>query len=140
VRYLLDTCVISALVAKRPAEHVVEWVDALDPDAVYLSVITIGEIQKGIERSPKSRRRAQLEAWLADELLGRFSGRVVPLNEDVLRTWGRLTASLEARGINLPAIDTLLAASALHGDFVLVTQNEADFAATGVHIHNPWVR
>jgi len=140
VRYLLDTCVISALVVKRPAEHVVEWVDALDPDAVYLSVITIGEIQKGIERSPKSRRRAQLEAWLADELLGRFSGRVVPLDEDVLRTWGRLTASLEARGINLPAIDTLLAASALHGDFVLVTRNEADFAATGVHIHNPWVR
>ena len=140
MRYLLDTCVISALVVKRPAEHVVEWVDALDPDAVYLSVITIGEIQKGIERSPKSRRRAQLEAWLADELLGRFSGRVVPLDEDVLRTWGRLTASLEARGINLPAIDTLLAASALHGDFVLVTRNEADFAATGVHIHNPWVR
>lgn len=139
MRYLLDTCVISELVAKRPAEHVVEWVDALDPDAVYLSVITIGEIQKGIERLPKSRRRAQLEAWLADELLGRFSGRVVPLDEDVLRTWGRLTASLEARGITLPAIDTLLAASALHGDFVLVTRNEADFAATGVHIHNPWV-
>lgn len=140
MRYLLDTCVISELVAKRPAEHVVEWVDALDPDAVYLSVITIGEIQKGIERLPKSRRRAQLEAWLADELLGRFGGRVVPLDEDVLRTWGRLTASLEARGITLPAIDSLLAASALHGEFVLVTRNEADFAATGVHIHNPWGR
>jgi predicted nucleic acid-binding protein len=140
VRYLLDTCVISELVAKRPAEHVVEWVDALDPDAVYLSVITIGEIQKGIERLPISRRRAQLEAWLADELLGRFSGRVVPLDEEVLRTWGRLTASLEARGITLPAIDTLLAASALQGDFILVTRNEADFAATGVRLHNPWPR
>jgi len=139
VRYLLDTCVISELVAKRPAAQVVEWVDALDPDAVYLSVITIGEIQKGIERLPKSRRRAQLEAWLADELLGRFSGRLVPLDEDVLRTWGRLTASLETRGITLPAIDTLLAASAVHGDFVLVTRNEADFAATGVRLHNPWV-
>ena len=138
MRYLLDTCVISELVAKRPAEHVVEWVDALDPDAAYLSVITIGEIQKGIERLPKSRRRAQLEAWLAEDLLGRFSGRVVPLDEDVLRTWGRLTASLEARGITLPAIDTLLAASALQGDFVLVTRNEADFAATGVRLHNPW--
>ena len=140
MRYLLDTCVISELVAKRPAEHVVEWVDALDPDAVYLSVITIGEIQKGIERLPISRRRAQLEAWLADELLGRFSGRVVPLDEEVLRTWGRLTASLEARGITLPAIDTLLAASALQGDFILVTRNEADFAATGVRLHNPWPR
>jgi len=139
VRYLLDTCVISELVAKRPAAQVVEWVDPLDPDAVYLSVITIGEIQKGIERLPKSRRRAQLEAWLADELLGRFSGRLVPLDEDVLRTWGRLTASLETRGITLPAIDTLLAASAVHGDFVLVTRNEADFAATGVRLHNPWV-
>jgi predicted nucleic acid-binding protein len=138
VRCLLDTCVISELVAKRPAEHVVEWVDTLDPDAAYLSVITIGEIQKGIERLPKSRRRAQLEAWLAEDLLGRFSGRVVPLDEDVLRTWGRLTASLEARGITLPAIDTLLAASTLQGDFVLVTRNEADFAATGVRLHNPW--
>jgi tRNA(fMet)-specific endonuclease VapC len=138
VRYLLDTCVISELVAKRPAPQVVDWVDALDPDAVYLSAITIGEIQKGIERLPKSQRRAQLEAWLTEELLGRFQGKILPLDEEVLRTWGRLTASLEARGITLPAVDTLLAASALHNDLVLVTRNEADFASTGVRLHNPW--
>lgn len=64
----------------------------------------------------------------------------MPLDEDGLRTWGRLTAALEARGISLPAIDTLLAASAVHGDFVLATRNVADFAATGVRLHNPWVK
>ena len=140
MRYLLDTCVISELVAKRPAAHVVDWVDSLDPDGVYLSVITIGEIQKGIERLPSSRRKTQLQAWLGDELFRRFRGRIVPLDEDVLRTWGRLTARLEAQGLTLPAIDTLLAASALHGDFILVTRNEADFSATGVRLHNPWRR
>ena len=138
MRYLLDTCVISELVAKQPADLVVEWVDGLDPDDVYLSAITIGEIQKGIERLPQSRRRTQLDTWLTDELLGRFAGRVVALDEDVMLTWGRMMASLESRGISLPAFDSLLAASALHGDFVLVTRNEADFNATAVRLHNPW--
>ena len=140
MRYLLDTCVISELVAKQPDAKVVEWIDSLDADGVYLSVITIGEIEKGIERLPQSRRKTQLRTWLEKELLGRFEGRVVPLDVDALRTWGRLTADLEARGATLPAIDTLLAASALHGDFILATRNEADFSATGVRLHNPWHR
>lgn len=115
-----------------------QWIDSADPDAIYLSVITIGEIQKGIEKLPNSRRRRALQDWLNDELLVRFENRLVTLDVDVLLTWGRLTARLESAGTVLPAIDSLLAATALHGNLVLVTRNEADFVRTGVKLQNPW--
>lgn len=138
MRYLLDTCVISELAAKQPNDRVVQWIDSADPDAIYLSVITIGEIQKGIEKLPTSRRRRALQDWLNDELLVRFENRLVTLDVDVLLTWGRLIARLESAGTVLPAMDSLLAATALHGNLVLVTRNEADFVRTGVKLQNPW--
>lgn len=138
MKYLLDTCVISELVAKRPNEQVVQWVDSIDPDSAYLSVITIGEIRKGIEKLPQSPRKGKLLAWLDDALLVRFRDNLVPLDVGVLLAWGVLTAKLEAKGVKMPAIDSLIAATALHGGFTLVTRNEADFANTGIPILDPW--
>jgi tRNA(fMet)-specific endonuclease VapC len=138
VNYLLDTCVISELVSNRPNQKVVDWVDSLESEQVYLSVITIGEITKGIEKLPESKRKRELKAWLNHELLPRFHGRILPLDTDVLIRWGGLLAQLEADGNPKPAIDSLIAATVLTYGVTLVTRNVADFESTGVKMINLW--
>jgi toxin FitB len=139
MKYLLDTCVISELVAKKPNPRVIDWIDSIDPESAYMSVITIGEIRKGIEKLPDSERKATLHAWLSEELEARFRGRILPINIEVVLTWGQLTGSLESKGKKMAAIDSLIAATALHSHCLLVTRNEADFRYAGITILNPWV-
>jgi toxin FitB len=138
MRYLLDTCVISELVAKQVNPKVVEFVDSLDSDDVYLSVITIGEIAKGIEKLPKSKRKQELHTWLTEDLLVRFDERIVPLDTDVLLEWGSLAARLESQGKILPAMDSLIASTVLTHKFALVTRNVDDFNGADLEIINPW--
>ncbi len=138
MKYLLDTCVISELVAKQPNANVLKWIDAVDPDGVYLSVITIGEITKGFEKLPNSRRKQELSDWLENELLIRFQENLIELDVSILIRWGKLNAQLESRGETVPAIDSLIAASALECNLTLVTRNVSDFEGTGVEIFDPW--
>ncbi len=138
MKYLLDTCVISELVAKQPNPKVVEFVDSLDPDDTYLSVITIGEISKGIEKLSKSKRKLELQAWLKEDLLVRFDRKIISLDADILVAWGVLTAKLEATGRTMPAMDSLIAATARAGQLILVTRNVDDFEGTEIEIENPW--
>jgi len=138
MKYLLDTCVISELIAKQPNPKVVEFVDSLDLDDVYLSVITIGEIAKGVEKLAKSKRKQELLDWLQNDLLVRFDGNIISLNTEVLLEWGTLTARLETSGTTLPAMDALIAAACHSYSFTLVTRNVGDFSATGIEIVNPW--
>jgi toxin FitB len=138
MRYLLDTCVISELVAKQVNPKVVEFVDSLDSDDVYLSVITIGEIAKGIEKLPKSKRKQELHTWLTEDLLVRFDERIVPLDTDVLLEWGSLAARFESQGKILPAMDSLIASTVLTHKFALVTRNVDDFNGADLEIINPW--
>jgi toxin FitB len=138
VTYLLDTCVISELVSKRPEARVLRWIDGVDPESVYLSAVTIGEIRKGVEKVRDPARKEVLEAWLRDELLVRFQDRIVELDVAAFLEWGALTGRLETRGTPMPALDSLIAAAALHRRFVLVTRNEHDFVNAGVRLLNPW--
>lgn len=138
MNYLLDTCVISELVAKESNPKVVEFVDSLDPDDVYLSVITVGEIARGIEKLPRSKRKQELQVWLTEDLLIRFDGKIIPLDTEVLIERGRLTAKLKSLGKTIPAIDSLIAATVLAHQFTLVTRNVDDFEGTGVEVINPW--
>jgi toxin FitB len=138
MNYLLDTNVISELIAKYPNAKVIDWLDNLDPATIYLSVITIGEIRKGIEKLPPSQRRETLSTWLETDLLLRFQGHIVEITIEVMLTWGALVAQMESRGQRIPAIDSLIAASALQGGYTLVTRNEDDFQGTGVTLVNPW--
>jgi tRNA(fMet)-specific endonuclease VapC len=138
MRFLLDTCVISELVARQPNMDVMRWVDGQDEERLYLSVITIGEIKKGIERLPDSERRRELVAWLEDDLLIRFGDRILPIDTGVMLAWGELSAKLEKNGRGMPAVDSLLAATALHRGLRLVTRDEDDFANSGVGVVNPW--
>jgi len=138
MKYLLDTCVISELVSKRPNSHVVDFVDSLDDDDIYLSVITIGEIIKGIEKLPKSRRKQELHTWLKEDLLARFSGKIIPIDNGVITAWGLLAARLELARTSMPAIDSLIAATAITFSFALITRNVSDFEGSKVEIVNPW--
>jgi tRNA(fMet)-specific endonuclease VapC len=135
---LLDTNVISELISKRPDKKVVEWLDRLDPNTIYLSVITIGEIRKGIEKLPPSKRRERVKEWLEGDLLLRFQGKILEITTEVMLIWGELTGHLEKEGRPITAIDSLVAAIALQGNYRLVTRNEHDFQQTGVAIFNPW--
>jgi len=140
VNYLLDTNVISELVAREPEAQVLRWVDAVDPASLFLSVITIGEIQKGISRLAETRRRDELTSWLQQDLLGRFRDHILAIDSATMLTWGSLTADLEKKGQPMPAIDSLLAATAAAYGMTLVTHNTGDFIAAGIRLLNPWTR
>jgi toxin FitB len=138
MNYLLDTNVISELISKQPNKKVREWLDRLDPNAIYLSVVTIGEIRKGIEKLLPSKRRDAVKEWLEADLLLRFQGRILEITAEVMLIWGELTGRLEKEGRPITAIDSLIAAIALQGNYCLVTRNEHDFQHTGVTTINPW--
>ena len=135
---LLDTCVISELVAKQPNEKVIQWIDNIEQESVYLSVITIGEIYKGIEKLPESKRKINLQQWLNNELLIRFQGKILAIDTSVMLVWGELTGKLEVEGKKMPAMDSLIAAIAIHNNCSLVTRNQDDFKYAGLTIVNPW--
>lgn len=138
MRYLVDTCVLSDLVAQRPNPGLVEWVDRVDEARLYICVISIGEIQKGIQKLAPSERRQSLTEWLTEDLLIRFKDRILPVDTQAMLAWGTLTAELEKRGQPMPAIDSMIAAVALQNGLTLVTRNEADFLHSGVRVLNPW--
>jgi predicted nucleic acid-binding protein len=138
MNYLLDTGVVSELVVKQPDPQVVAWIDSVEEVRLHLSVITIGEIQKGIEKLPNSERKMRLTTWLNEELLRRFADRIALIDAGVMFKWGQLTGMLEKKGKPMSVMDSLIAAVALHNNFVLVTRNEIDFENAGVKIFNPW--
>lgn len=139
MNYLLDTCVVSELVSKQPNQRVVAWVDGQEAHTLFLSVVTIGEVRKGIEKLPDSQRKHDLGVWLRNDLLLRFDGRIALIDVDVMLRWGELTGNLERAGKKMAAIDSLIAAVALHTGLTLVTRNEDDFKYAGLRLLNPWL-
>lgn len=137
--FLLDTNCISEVVRARPEPHVLEWLETVDECMLYLSVLTLGEIRKGVAVLPQGKRRTQLETWLEVELGARFSARILPIDAAVADRWGLLAAEAKRRGRVLSTIDALLAATALHFNLTLVSRNVGDFALTSVPTLNPWV-
>jgi toxin FitB len=135
LKYLIDTNVLSELRKRLPEPRVVAWMEARPRHALCLSVLTLGEIRKGLERVEDPARRQALIDWLELELPGFFSGRLLAVDAPTADRWGRLLARA---GRPLPAIDSLLAATALAHDLTLVTRNTKDFAGLGVSLINPW--
>lgn len=133
--YLVDTNVLSELRRPKPDTKVVAWFEHRPPSTLYLSVLTVGEIRKGIEAMPASARRQTLLDWLEVDLPAFFAGRILSVDEAVAHRWGRLQASA---GRPIPAIDSLIAATALHHGLTLVTRNTRDFAFPGLELIDPW--
>ena len=136
--FLLDTSCISEVVRIQPEPRVLEWMESADEGLLYLSVLTLGEIRKGLASLPQSKRRTNLEAWLEVELQARFSARILPIDAAVADRWGFLAADAKRKGKALSTIDALLAATALHYNLTIVSRNVSDFANTQVPILNPW--
>ncbi len=134
---LLDTCVISEVARDNPDARVSGWFETVQEERLRLSVISVGEIQKGIEMLQPGARQDQLRAWL-EGLVDVFHDRILPIDEPVARRWGTIAASTQRIGRPRPPIDALLAATAIHHDLVLATRNVADFEGTGVRLVNPW--
>lgn len=137
MNYLLDTCLFSEFKKPQPDKKVVGWLADQIEETLFLSVITIGEIQKGISGLVPSRKRTDLENWL-QSLIIRYDGRIIPLGTAEMLLWGDTIIKLEQKGRVLPFMDSLIAATALAHNLVLITKNEADFKNTGVKILNVW--
>ena len=136
--FLLDTNCISEVVRLKPEPRVMAWMEGADESLLHLSVLTMGEIRKGMAALQQSKRRTQLETWLELELQARFSGRILPIDAAVADRWGLLAASAKRRGKALSSIDGLLAATAIHHNLTIVSRNVSDFANTYVPVVNPW--
>ena len=133
--YLIDTNVLSELRRKEPDGHVVQWMRQRPATTLHLSVLTLGELRKGIGGLPEGDRKTRLLDWLEVELAGFFAGRILPVDAAVADRWGRLMAQA---GRPLPAIDGLLAATALTHGLTLVTRNVKDFQHPALTVINPW--
>jgi len=138
VKYLLDTCLISELIKKEPYSAVVHWLDEQDEQSLFLSVLTIGELQKGISKLAASARKDELQAWVEHDLTLRFTGRVIDIEIEAVLIWGRLQGECEQRGESLPVMDSLIAATAAAHRLVVVTRNVKDFERCQVRVCNPW--
>ncbi|MHB1326035.1 MAG: PIN domain-containing protein [Thermoleophilia bacterium] len=133
--YLLDTNVISESVRRTPDKAVIAWLKGIPGEALYVSVLTLGEVRKGIEGLKDHQRREKLRVWLEHDLPDWFEDRVLTIDTPVADRWGRLLASA---GRPLPTIDSLLAVTALHHELRLVTRNTKDFEFPGLEVINPW--
>ncbi|HVV94446.1 MAG TPA: type II toxin-antitoxin system VapC family toxin [Hyphomicrobiales bacterium] len=136
--FLLDTNVVSEWVKPRPDPGVVQWLAEVDEDRAFLSVVTLAEIRRGIERLPHGHRRRRLEDWLLVELPLRFEGRVLPIDRAIADRWGLVVARSEAAGRPIGVIDAFLAATAIVQDLMLVTRNQDDFIGAVDETINPW--
>lgn len=137
MNYLLDTCVISELVKPTPNENVINWLSHTPTERLYLSVITIGEVHKGITKLPESKKKNRLTNWLST-LQEDYQSRIYPINLTVAENWGNIQGKADNNGTPLASVDSLIAAVAYTFNLIIVTRNENDFAASNVTILNPW--
>jgi hypothetical protein len=133
--YLLDTNVISETIRRKPNPAVISWLDEIPGEAVFISVLTLGEIRKGIELLGDKKRQEKLRIWVDHQLPEWFNGRILSIDFAVADRWGRLLAEVRRP---VPAIDSLLAATALCYELRLVTRNSEDFEYPGLMVINPW--
>ncbi|GIO11218.1 ribonuclease VapC [Cohnella xylanilytica] len=138
MKYLLDTNVISELVKKEPNPSVLNWIDERDEAALFLSVITFGELQKGICKLSDKSRTERLQAWVDRDLTNRFEGRILPLDLDIFFTWGKIQGESEKSGTPLPVMDSLIAATAIAHNLTVVTRNVKDIERCQASVYNPW--
>lgn len=138
MKFLLDTCVISELIKQDPSKKVMEWISKEDEENFFISVLTLGEIYKGIEKLADSKRKVLLKNWIEKDLKERFWNKIIDIDAKVASTWGKIQGISEKTGRAMPAIDSLIAATGIAYDLTVITRNTKDMNASGVMLLNPW--
>ena len=138
MKYLLDTCVVSELIKKDPEKKIVNWIKAKDEIDLYLSALTIGELQKGITKLIDSKKKQRLIDWIDSDLPKRFEKRILFITDSVARKWGEIQGIAEQQGNKMPVIDSLIAATGITYDLQVITRNTSDMKVSGVGLFNPW--
>lgn len=139
MRLLFDTNVLSEVTRPSPDTHVLGWLDRLDEDRTFISVVSIAEIRRGVALMDEGRRRNSLTEWLARDLPQRFEQRVLPVDEAVALAWGNLMGLAKRRGRGLSSMDGLIGATAIAQSLTLATRNIKDFDGLGIDLYNPWM-
>lgn len=138
MRLLLDTNVLSEVTRPAPDIRVLNWLDGLDEDRSFISVVSIAEIRRGVALMDEGRKREALAEWLAGDLPRRFEHRVLPVDENIALAWGDLMGLARRRGRGLSSMDGLIAATAMAQELVLATRNTKDFEDFGIELFDPW--
>lgn len=138
MKYLLDTCVISEILRPNPSAKVTQWIKQEDENNFFISVLTIGEIHKGIEKLDESRKKEELHNWVDNDLKERFRTRIIDINLQTAMTWGKIQRMAECVGRPMPTIDSLIAATGITHHLTVVTRNISDMKASGAALINPW--
>ncbi|MER9655300.1 type II toxin-antitoxin system VapC family toxin [Mesorhizobium sp. M0152] len=138
MRLLLDTNVLSEVTRPAPDARVLDWLDGLDEDRSFISVVSIAEIRRGVALMDEGRKREALAEWLARDLPQRFEQRVIPVDEPVALAWGDLMGLAKRRGRALSSMDGLIAATAIAQELTLATRNTKDFDGFGLELLDPW--
>ena len=138
MKYLLDTCVISEVIKREPNKNVISWLQAQDEANLFLSLLTFGEIQKGIQKDPDQNRKKRLTIWVEEDLKKRFENRIIPIDLKVVTNWGSLQGLAELAGKTMPTLDGLIAVSALTYHCTVATRNTSDMEQSTAELFNPW--
>lgn len=137
MKYLLDTCVLSEMVKSTPDINVIQWLEARKPHELCISAMTWGELQRGVARLPKSKRRSELTTWL-EQLEAGFEDRILAFDQKASEVLAPMNVQTETQGKSMAAFDSIIAATARARKCKLVTRNVRDFANAGVEVINPW--
>ena len=138
MKYLLDTCVISEIIKQKPDKNVISWLEGQDENSLYLSVLTFGEIEKGIEKASNQIRKQKLRLWVEDDLKKRFEGRIIPISFSIAAEWGKIQGKAELLGKPMPTMDGLISVSGLVSQCTVVTRNISDMEQSSAELFNPW--
>jgi predicted nucleic acid-binding protein len=137
MKYLLDTCVISELTKPVPNQKVIDWLDGVPSDSLFISVITVGEIRKGLTKLKMSEKKQRLTEWL-NNLLQLYAERILAVDLNIAEHWGFIQGNAEKAGRPMASIDSLLAATACAHNLIIVTRNKSDFIESRIPVINPW--
>ncbi len=136
--YLLDTCVFTEFSRRKPNARLIRWMDGVGEERLYISVITIGELQRSIEALPDSQRKDELMIWVNEGLKERLKDRILPLDLVTFTLWGSMTSWKELDGKPMGVIESLIAATALRHNLIIVTNQVEAYLRCGAQVVNPW--
>ncbi|MBW2305055.1 MAG: type II toxin-antitoxin system VapC family toxin [Deltaproteobacteria bacterium] len=138
MNYILDTCIISEIVKPKPRLKVINWLRSQNENNLYISVLTLGELHKGLEKIRDKRQKKKIHLWIEQDLRERFRDKILPIDARVAMIWGQVQGRTEQSGRGMPTIDGLIAATGLAFNMVVATRNISDMEASGVALFNPW--